>query len=157
MKKIIITLLIIKMSLIKGFSQDLIPIYKLQKSEKDSFSGKLFCPNLNNFELDKNNSLYYKSHLIFKPEKEFEYSIYEVFKCKYIVITAISENLKHSSLLYKLPKNELIIIDLDDSFSEYRYKLKDSYIIGIKKSDLGIDLFFTENLEKVSIEKNNRN
>lgn len=91
----------------KLFGQVIIPLYKLPDAYTDTEKNKgLIIPSLE-LRIDTKNQLFHADSLLFKPEGDFEFCIYEIINNNYLLISAISKVQSSSSAIYILPKNRV--------------------------------------------------
>ena len=91
----------------KLYAQMIVPLYKTPDAHTDTGKGQgLIIPSLN-LRIDRRNQLFHGDTLLFKPQGEFEFCIYEVINNKYLLISAISKAQSSSSAIYILPKHKV--------------------------------------------------
>lgn len=126
----------------KLFSQMIVPLYKLPDAYTDTQKNKgLIIPSLN-LRVDTKNQLFQGDSLLFKPESDFEFCIYEIVNNKYLLISAISRNQSSSSAIYILPKHKvkLYLIGSNQKALNYDFcakklvEINDRYIV-LKNND----------------------
>lgn len=122
--------LIISLFGMNSFAQKLTRLYDVENSYFNDSTQRRVLPDFD-IELDIDNKLYYKGNLKFDPSGEFNYCIYELFNNRFIVITALSEKNRNSSLVYALPKNKVTIIDLQNWDMNYKTDLDAKLIYDI--------------------------
>ncbi len=112
------------------FSQILTRLYDVEGGYFDKVTKRRVLPKYN-VELDVENKLYYNSDLKFEPSGDFNYCIYELFNDRFIVISALNQRSKNSSIIYALPKNKIIVIDMKNWDAQYQIDLGSKLIYDI--------------------------
>lgn len=79
-----------------------------------------------------------QGELLFKPRYQEERYIYEVWNNQFLVITELVEGSEIFPMVYQMPKYELVIIDLFNSFKRYRVTLPGCFVANIDLDQLKI-------------------
>lgn len=128
--KVILILLLLSLNSQVSFGQKLLALFEIKESYLDSVDRALIIPKYHLKE-DTSGRIFYQNELIFKPVNDFKHSIYQIFAEKFLVISALNEKSITSNLRYLLPKNNLIIIDLENGKIIYKGNVKNKYIYDI--------------------------
>lgn len=86
------------------------PLYKYPDAIINKTNNSILIEKFNLRE-DADGTIYHYDTLIFKPEGDYKYCIYEIYK-NYLIITPISEANLHSSYIYMLPKRKIKFYNL---------------------------------------------
>lgn len=109
------------------YGQKLLTLYEVKGSYLDSIDRALIIPKYNLKE-DIKGKIFYHSKLLFEPLDKFRYSIYQIFSDRFLIITALNAKTIASNLRYRLPKNDIIIVDLENGEIVFKDSINNKYI-----------------------------
>ncbi|OUS03609.1 hypothetical protein A9Q86_01480 [Flavobacteriales bacterium 33_180_T64] len=137
LRLLIVTVAILATQTIFGQSRNLKSINNIEGSYTDTINESLVIPKYN-LKRDYKGNLFQNDKIIFSRNDKFEYCIYELFKDRYLVITALSKKNFTSNLSYMLPKKEIIVIDSMNWEEIHEVNIENNFIYDIYYNENGV-------------------
>lgn len=145
--KLSIFIIILSTQIIIGQSRDdFKPISNIEGSYIDSINSSLVIPKYN-LKKDLKGDLIQNNKIIFSKNDKFEYCIYEIFKDRFLIITALSKKNFNSNYSYMLPKKNIIVIDTMKWEEKHEINIDNKFIYDIYYDESGI--LILQALEKI--------
>ncbi|MES2544555.1 MAG: hypothetical protein V4548_06700 [Bacteroidota bacterium] len=119
-----------------SYCQEFKPLFKIEGFQLNK--GWASIP-YHNFKINNISEVYINDKVMFKPEGDFRYCIFEMFKNQFLIITAIDEEQKDSELIYTNLKKKIKIIDLQTN-KVYDFDLKNMKLVNVELLDNQLEI-----------------